>query len=229
MPKPKKDFPKNPRQRWESWLEHLEKELVWLFLKRKIFWDLQKIAEENQKILAPGIFFNWMCDNYIHSMMVGVRKFTDGDGRSRSLMVMLNEISAHPGIFSRESNLYLYPNSPKHLANSSFDSLVGPNKSFLSEDQIKEDINLIKRSEKRVRLYTNKIIAHFARPGSIKKNPTFGELDDALTKVDEIFSKYRCLLTATGGNVRDSIPTSDAWQKVFYEPWIPSDCKLHRS
>ena len=41
------------------------KDLAHLLGKREIFWDLQKIARENRRILEHRAFFDWMCTNYI--------------------------------------------------------------------------------------------------------------------------------------------------------------------
>ena len=79
------------RRRWRRWLPHMRRDLTDLLGKREIFWDLQEIAKENQRILASGSFFDWMCRNYIVALTVGIRSFMDQSRDSQSLWRMLRD------------------------------------------------------------------------------------------------------------------------------------------
>src|SRR5690606_18089481 len=64
------------RQRWRRWLPGLRQDLTHLLGKREIFWELQEVAKENKRVLNPGAFFEWMCQNYVVTVSVGIRSFT---------------------------------------------------------------------------------------------------------------------------------------------------------
>ena len=96
------------RRRWRSWLPTMNADLAHLLGKREIFWDLQKIARENRRILEHGAFFDWMCTNYIAAVTMGVRSFTDQSTNVHSLWRLLYEALENPGVLSRRAHQALY-------------------------------------------------------------------------------------------------------------------------
>lgn len=209
------------RRKWKTWLPHLKDDLADLLRKKEIFWDLQKIAEENQKVLAPNTFFDWMCRNYIVAVCVGIRRFADQDKRSRSLWRMLFEILENPGVINRRYFLALgYNKSTKVRASEiAFDKIVGPDKDVLTQAQVRSDLRKIEDYTERIRRFTNKRIAHFSNPGSIKRLPIFDELDTALKSLDDTICKYNVLLAAEALNSLHAIHQYN-WTEVLESPWI---------
>jgi len=187
--------------------------------KRSIFWELQDIAKANPKILKPGAFFDWMCQNYIAAITVGARRFTDQDYRSRSLWRMLYEILENPGVINRRAHISLYRGVPMSMGNPTFDAVVGVGKQQLSQMQVRSDLRAIESANEKVRRFVNKRIAHFANPRDIRKFPTFNELDEALDKIDKILCKYNLLLRASGMTSAYAERQYD-WMEVLKEPWI---------
>ena len=214
--KAKKTF-KHPRRRWIRWLPRLQEEIRNLYFKNDIFQGICEIIEENANISQPCIIFDWMYHNHIDSMVIGLRKFNDGDNRSTSFRRMLEEIKENNKLINRNNNKGLHSN--KNEADSTFDKLVGHGKDFLSEAQITKDIKTITTTEVRVKKYANKVVAHSNPKGKIRKYPEYPELIAMLKKIDEIFCKYYCLLT--GKHLGDNHAVIDGnWKTVFFEPWI---------
>ena len=108
------------------------KDLAHLLGKREIFWDLQKIARENRRILEHRAFFDWMCTNYIAAVTMGVRSFTDQSKNVHSLWRLLYEALENPRVLSRRAHQALYRRTLAlpdfDMANLTFDNEVGRGK-----------------------------------------------------------------------------------------------------
>jgi hypothetical protein len=216
------------RHRWRSWLSPLSLELNNLKWKQDIFWKLQDISKQNNELLKPGDFFNWMCDNYSIAVPVSVRRFDDQDKRSRSLWRILYEILENPGIISRQAHLRLYGKDQKSLGNTTFDYLVGPGQELLSQRQVRSDLKKLEDDAGRIRLLVNKRIAHFTKPGDIRKLPKYEDLDKALDTIVKVLSKYTLLLT--GKNISVSFEDEERsthWMKVLIKPWLNPESRFY--
>ncbi|KAA3612579.1 MAG: hypothetical protein DWQ05_18165 [Calditrichaeota bacterium] len=212
------------RRKWRRWLPHLKKDIADLLVNNEIFWELQEIAEENKRILSNPTIFIWMCRNYVVTVSVGVRRLANinTDNRSSrlspSLWRMLYEILEYPGIINRNASLSLW-GKERIEGNRVFDILVGQGKRLLTQKQILKDLRNIEDTTERVYRFVNKKIAHFTQNSSIKRIPTFTELESSLKILDEIFCKYNMLLTGEGLKSVYAPPQND-WTEVFEEAWI---------
>lgn len=217
------------RKRWRSWLPRMRDDLSHLLGKREIFWELQEIARENQRILKHGSFFDWMCTNYIAAVAMAVRGFSDQANDVRSLWRLLYEILENPGVISRRSHRTLYrgtPNSPDFdMANLTFDNVAGKGRSVLTQRDIKRDLRDLEDSSSRVRKFANKRIAHRTAAGDLRRPPNLNELDNSMDTIDRIFCKYNLLLTASGMSSTFATRQYD-WMEVLHEAWVPPGSKF---
>jgi len=208
--------PENLHIQWRGWLDRMSQEIRDLLIKKELFWELQKIAEENEKILSPGLFFDWMCKNYMVAASVTARRFVD----HRSDSEMLDQILKNPGIINRDSHNTLYGEHLKFASDRDFDGLVGNGVDVLSQDQIQSDINLIDHADseaKKIREFVNKNIAHFTNPKEHKQNPYLNELDKAIEDIFQLVGKYSLFLC---GRLVDRPPLGNDWRAALYKPWI---------
>jgi len=212
--------PETLRIQWRGWLERMTKEIRDLLKKKQLFWELQKIAEENKEILSPGLFFDWMCKNYMVAASVTARRFVDHHSDSESLRIMLDQILKNPGIINRDSHNVLYGEDFKFISDRDFDRLVGEGVDVHSNVQIQSDINLIDHADseaKKIRKFVNKKIAHFTNPEEYKQNPNLNELDKAIDDIFQLVGKYSLLLC---GNLVEQPHLGNGWRAVLYKPWI---------
>lgn len=212
---------------WRRWLPSMSADITDLFSKKEIFWDLQEVAKENNKLLNKGIFFDWMCRNYVISQTVGIRSFVDQSRGSHSLWRMLYEILEHPGVISRAAHVEMYRDSPmgEELGHMSFNSVVGKSAKRLGQNAIRADMRRLEDACERIRRFVNKRIAHRTHATEIRRLPIFDELDEALRVIDEIFCKYNLLLRAQGLSTCEAVHQED-WREVLWEPWIARGSKL---
>jgi len=214
-------------RRWRSWLPSMGDDLSHLIGKREIFWGLQEVAKENNRFLDPRSFFDWMCENYVVTASIEIRKFVDADSRSRSLWRMLYEILEYPGIINREQHVAIYtPRPGQEYGQIAFDNVVGRKCLVLPQQQIRSDLRKIEDASERIRKFVNKRVAHRARPGALRRLPKFNELDGAIDAVDVVFCKYNLLLS---GHAFESMHAHRQynWRKVLWDPWIPTGSTLH--
>lgn len=215
------------RQRWRRWLPGLRQDLTHLLGKREIFWELQEVAKENQSILNPGSFFEWMCQNYVVTASVGIRSFTDQHPKSPSLWRMLYEILENPGAIDRQAHVRMYVAAPgAEYGHLTFDNMVGYGRSSLPRRAVRSDLRRLEDTSERVRRFVNKRVAHRNLPGKIRRLPKFNELDAALDVLDQLLCKYNLLLTAQGADSMHATRQYN-WRSVLWEPWIPKGSKLH--
>lgn len=217
------------RRRWRRWLPSMKNDLSILLGKREIFWELQEVAQENQRILRHGSFFNWMCTNYIAAVSMEVRRFQDSSRDVRSLWRLLYEIYENPGVVNRRSNRCLYRGvtiDPSFdIANLSFNNVVGKNKDVLPQRDVLKDLRNIESSSDRIRKFVNKRIAHRTPLGELRRLPIFNELDHSMDTIDRIFCKYNLLLTAEGTESMSATRQYD-WMEVLHEAWVMPGSKF---
>ena len=208
------------RLQWRGWLERMSREIRDLLIKKQLFWELQKIAKENEEILSPGLFFDWMCKNYMVAASVTARRFVDHSPDSESLWIMLDQILKNPGIINRDSHNTLYGKHLKFTSDNDFDRLVGEGVGVLSQEQIQSDMNLIDHADseaKKIRKFVNEKIAHFTSPKEYKKLPTLNDLNKAIEDIFQLIGKYSLLIC---GRLVEPPPLGNDWRAALYKPWI---------
>lgn len=89
-----------------------------------VFWQLQAIMRENQRLREEGdsIFVEWMVSTYVPTMLVGIRRLVDGTKGTVSFKRLLTEMESHgPKVLTRDRFLGLYPDDLKFLGHRAFD------------------------------------------------------------------------------------------------------------
>jgi hypothetical protein len=66
---------KERRERLIKWLDDIKREVEQLLISEYLFWELQKIATENDNFRdASGLFSRWIADGFRQSSMMAVRR-----------------------------------------------------------------------------------------------------------------------------------------------------------
>jgi hypothetical protein len=209
------------RARWRRWLPTMSSDLSELFRKREIFWELQTVAKENNKVLNPGAFFGWMCNNYVVAVAIQLRAFVD-TSKSHSLWQMLFQILEQPGVIDIEYHSKMYRNSPGGIefGRLCFRNCVGERANVLSTRAIKHDLRTLEDASDKLRRFVNKRIAHRNPKGAIRRLPTFNEIDSTMDAIDKMFCKDQFLLTASGMESCRATAQYD-WRAVLWHAWVP--------
>jgi excisionase family DNA binding protein len=207
-------------RKWTLLLKVICREVRSLLMSSKVFWEVQRILEDNEKALSHGLFNNWMATNYGVSTAIGIRRQLDRDARSVSLKGLLSDIlkgvARNPDLLSRSTFLLNYRPELRDLAQSEFDKLVGSGEARVQTTYVLKDLDRLAAVTNGVHRYTDKRIAHRdLREGEKRK---LGELDECLQLVAEITDRYGRLITGYRTGACPELPPG--WKAVFEVAWI---------
>ena len=203
-------------------MEIVYKQVQEVLVNEHVFWEVQKVIENNDRLQqAPGFFNEWMASVFVHSAAVAARLQTMTGQNSVSLRRILEELQQHPEIVSREYFVGLHGDEDgiKEMGHRTFDRLAGPGAERLDSKRIDQDLKQLDRMADQIKHYTNRRIAHYDERGLRQDLPTFDDLTKCLKGLDELVKKYRLVLEAV--SMSSLLPTFQFdWKEVFYFPWI---------
>jgi hypothetical protein len=86
----------------------------------------------------------------------------------------------------------------------------------VTEETVNKDMQTLKETTHTVSRWADKNVAHMGRRKSA--NPTFNDLDDAINRLGELFTKNNLVIT---GNYMPYVNPEimDDWMRPFKEPW----------
>lgn len=210
------------RKKWKQNINIIKRDMGDLLTSRMIFNELGEIIKKNTALQkTPGLFFEWIKDNYVARMAVAVRRLADQDKRSISLLNLITELQKNKDALSRKYFLSKYSMADHDMADPDYDSFACKNSKSLSDFKLKSDKIKILKHTKKIKCFVDKWVAHhdYDRSVAIKKLPTFSDLNDTLNQLDEITCKYDMLLT--GGGMTSCEPTIQFyWKEPLTIPWI---------
>ncbi len=202
----------------QLWIIHAE--VRSLLRGSKIFWELQKIFENNPEALRHRLFNDWIATNYGVTTAIGIRRQLDLDKRSVSLKGLLLQIKAelvcHPDLLSRQKFVTNYPPELVSVAQREFDRLVGIGETRVGVAYVQRDLDHLDAITQPIKHFANKRVAH-RDMGDVEKR-RLGELDDCLQALGDMADRYPRILTGSGSTVVPELPPD--WKSVFRIPWI---------
>jgi AbiU2 len=99
-----------------------------------------------------------------------------------------------------------------------FDRYAGEGAEFLGSQRVCENLKRFKELAAKCEEYADRLIAHRDRRG-ISRVPTYKELDEALTCVNDLLKKYFLLIR--GNTLKTVTPVFQKnWKVIFEQPWI---------
>lgn len=213
---------KNSRfNKWNKWLELIYKEITDLSVKRYIFWEVQEIIKNNQKIQKPSAFYEFLGNCYVSSAVMTIRRQVKFGKGSISFARLLQEICDTPEVLSRDRYVALYKGSGSEcFADRDFDKFAGKGKENVDSLLVKFDLEKFRKKANGCEKYADKRIAHFDKKMP-KRVPTFDELDTCIDLLESLIKKYYQLFR--GGSLVSVLPTFQYdWKQIFREPWLTS-------
>jgi len=222
------------RKKWRRWLTIIGNDLSSLLISQDIFKEIQKIIAANKKIQSPDLFYRWMKVNYAARMAVGIRRLVQPSNLSDkkkmviSLHRLIKDISQQRDAIDRDCYVRGYQLRDAGIANEDFDTFTDNSRdTLISKSKLNKDMVRLKEETKRIKIFRDKWIAHRGLrnvKGTIKRLPTFKDVDNALNLIDEILDKYTLLLTRSSLTTRKPIHQYD-WKEPLRHAWIESDPK----
>jgi len=214
------------RRRWRTQLRKLRREVVDVLRCRQIYDRLREIVEANPAIQRPWTFHNWLIRNYTIATLVRVRRLVDQDGRTWSLVRLLEEIKRDPDLVSYRSHRAFYR---KHydrrdgtwLARSAFKSVAGQGGGALPRSVVEADLKKLRAGWQRLEVFTNKRVAHLDRQVPRGPAPKIREVNAAIDLVSETLRRYELLLLGSATGKGQEPVAQDDWDTVLTRAWIP--------
>ncbi|MGH9376217.1 MAG: hypothetical protein ACRD1J_08645 [Terriglobia bacterium] len=201
-----------------SWLDIIKQAVQELRIDQHIFWEVQEIIRTNHKIHTPGDFNGWMAKMYSSAMSVAIRRQVDEDTRSISFLRLLEEISDHPDVISRERFVSFYKGALEQLGQFDFDRNVGEGLDHVDSKTVESEIGDLKEKTDALRHYVNKRIAHHDEK-EFTGFPKFQDVDDAVDFLENLLKRY--LLLFRGVGLTQALPVGQHdWKAVFLHRWI---------
>jgi hypothetical protein len=213
-------------RKWVRWLdENIYYEILVLSDYRYIFWEVQKVIQENPKIQKPSSFYGFLGQWYSTSAVMCIRRQIKNQRDSISLARLLSEIIETPEILSRERLLSLYkvPENPELnkilevRAHKEIDPYLCKKKKHIEPDIVRKDLDELKAKAKYIEDFADRRLAHLDKR-DIKKPLTFSELDECIDLLEELTKKYMLILLAKSISFPPTYQYD--WKAIFREPWI---------
>lgn len=187
---------------------------------RLIYEKLKEILLQNKKIDDSNVFFWWLKQNYVYSLIIQIVKLIDYDKDSVSLLNLMNKLLKSRYI-SEDQYLKTFKVHPTQETDDSikkeFNNLINKNNACCPVEMIIIDKEIIEEKCKKIRKYRNKIIAHNCKRQKDLKL-TIGDIDDTIEFLKELINKYKLLIT--GNKYAHIEPDFYNFDSIFKIPWI---------
>ena len=163
-------------QKFEKWKRWLADEIHWeieeLVTNKHIFWEIQKMIDDNPNIQEP-CSFNWFIgQTYSDYGVIAVRRQIKSDKNSISFVRLLEEIIETPCVLSRERFVNMYRTGMKNIeeiraediGNRTFDRYFSggyTNYSYIDLTFVQKDLDELKKRSGKLEDFADKRVAHF--------------------------------------------------------------------
>lgn len=209
------------RQRWKDQIHKIGENLGDLLISQDIIKEVSKIAVSNKRIQSSPFFFTWIQNNYIDSIVVGLGRLNDHDGRSISLHNSIKEIIEKPEVITRDYFVSRYDKKMQEhgIADRDFNMFADEGEQFVSKKRLRVDLKFLDDETKLIKVFRDKWIAHLDSNRPLKVLVTHNDVRKCLSALDEILCKYYVLID--GGGMSTAKPTlTFSWNESLKYPWI---------
>lgn len=204
---------------WAEWLKgDLWRQIHELFNQLHIYrsWnDIVGAAVEESK--RPGLFHAWVLHNYLDSIASGVRRLSDYDNRTNSLVRILQEIEAGTEHLTRDWWMSTAVPGDADVWEQRFSELSGDSDT-IDPRAVKDDCETVIAACERVKGYVDTHIAHLDADRDRVDMPTIGDVHEAIRAIYSIYHKWFAIVT------RESLAPLEPprWEHVLSMAWIDS-------
>ncbi len=205
--------------RWKRWLRHVYDEIVEMALDRHVYREVQAMIAANTNLHVPSVFFDWMSRTYVADLAVAIRRQTDKDTRSISLLRLIRDVRDHPEVMSRRRFVGLYgPGRMRTLGHRDFERFAKKGSDQINPTVIHKHERELLAAERKLRRFVNKHVAHRSR-FPMRHLPTYGDLDTCLDVLERLLKEYKLLIEAAGLSRVVPVIQYD-WRRPFRVAWI---------
>jgi len=209
-------------QRIEAWkksLEGITSDVTQLVLNKYFYTELINRFQANPKVNTSNHFWDFLKENYIAAMVLGICRQIDADERSESLLRLLNELFDSAETLTKTWYVSQYSSAPINLGAGDFEGHFG-DLDFVDPSIIYSDIGKLLFATKGIKKFRHKRIAHKDKNDKLKFSLTFDSLHEAINVIEAITVKYNLLLNQSGYPDNSLLPVIQYdWEDIFNHPW----------
>jgi hypothetical protein len=202
----------------QRWFKGVATEVEWLVQSGTTFSDLQTLASASPRLQQVGINWanHWIAANFGIATAVRARSIIDRDRRTTSLVRVLEEMEAHPEVFSRNRFIRQFVHHGRSVeeANQAFDALAGGRRQGIDPQRVKRDRERLARQLKRLRWYVNKRAAHLER-GWSRRKATLGTVVRAVKALEAVTKRYYPIFMGEPASPWFGVHRSNEWREFF--------------
>jgi hypothetical protein len=193
-----------------------------LVVSKYTFHEVQKMIADNPRIQINNSFYGYITSTYVSHAVIGLRRQVKIDRQSISLALLLQELINKPEVLTRKYFVGLYEESSvKTLADKDFDRFASPGAAHIDPTKVKRDLQRLQDFTRKCEDFADMRIAHRDRREP-KSLPTFNEVDDCISLLDELYVKYLLMFEAKAMDTL--LPTWQYdWKEIFRTPWVPPE------
>jgi len=208
----------NKFKQWKRQFQVIKNSIYDLASKRFVYQQVTKLIQDNPRLQVPSAFYDWMHRAYVTDMSIHIRRLADRDKRSTSLYNLVKDIEDYPQVISRRRFTRPYKDFMKQFGHRDFDRLSTPGADVISKKLISRHRTALVKSQKRLRIYTNKHVAHLDKTG-MKKFPTYAELDSCIDTIERLAKD--CTLLLEQSALITAVPAIQYdWMAPFRVAWL---------
>ena len=211
------------RKKWKEWIDKIGHDLGDLLISQDIIKEISQIATLNERIRSSPFFFNWIQNNYVDSMVVGLGRLNDHDGRAISLHNLIREIKENPEVITRDYFVSKYPKRMRDhgSADRGFNIFAVESEQFVSKKRLQADINFLDDETQLIKQFRDKWVAHLDEDRPLDLLVTHNDVENSLSALDEIFCKYYMLIDGGGmSTAKPALALEFHWTESLKYPWI---------
>jgi hypothetical protein len=220
----------NPEHEWAQWQQWLgakpegktiKGQVVDMLYLRQI-WEGFAYIHDHAPDAAPeeGTFLWWVRSCYGRSQALAVRRMADTDPKVISLARLLQRVTTHSEILTRERFTAMQEsigNIAENEAEMLFNSVAGPG-GYIDPAIPAQDLESLQNKTKAVRDWVNKNVAHVDPRGKPLGEERLSVIHAAVDVVADLFDRYNALIQ--GERLHSGVVITSNWPTVFRVPWI---------
>lgn len=211
---------KEPIGAWTEWLEgDLWQQVHELFNQVHVYrsWN-EIVGESTEDSKRSGFFHAWILHNYLDSIASGVRRLSDVDDRTNSLVRFLKDIEGGVENLSRDWWMSTAIRGEEEVCEKRFDELSNGG-DHVKPQLIQQDRERVEEACKELKAYVDTHIAHLDAMRDRIEMPTIGDAHAAVRVIYQVYHQWFQVIT--GKALMPLQPPR--WEHVLAVAWIDED------
>lgn len=208
--------------KWVRWLTEIQEEVGDLLADRTVWREITTMIAENPDIEQAPFIHNWITQQAIPTIALGIRRQADQSNDVASLKRLLQEMIRYPDVITRDHHIATCALDDPFVAEATegnFDIWAGDGGDHLDPQRVEERLQRLDNAAAEVKQFVDKRLAHTVEMAE-KPTFTFGHLHTALDEISVLVIDLEYLLNCTG-LVSPEPAIQIPWRRAFYVPWGP--------